>query len=146
MHAVQPTFVPPRAKLRRGVAAILALCFLLEACTTNRTVAGPDMERVARVVRPGEEVRCTLHDGTEVSLEVTKVEAGVLVGATRQVAVKDIARIEVRRISPVRSAGMVLGVVMLGMAGATLGQAALFLALLPTPGPGTEKKASGPGK
>lgn len=144
MKAVRLRFVPPSPNCWRVVAGAMAVGLLMEACTTNRALAGPEMVQATQVVRRHDHVKCTMRDGSEVAFQVTKVEDGILVGAGEQVAVKDIAQVEVLRFSAGRTAALVLVGAVFGTAGVTLGDAAVFLLMTPPSDPRAGRNGSSP--
>lgn len=94
--------------LRRGVAAIVLLAFVA-ACSTTRPVALGTPSSLAEEVQPGDRVRLTTTDGRKLDFEVVRVEPEALVGDDLQVALDDIAVLEVTEISAGRTAAAVGG-------------------------------------
>jgi hypothetical protein len=88
---------------RRGAAVVLA-CTLFNGCTTTQRVPFNDAVPIASVVRAGDDIVCTLHDGSRTAFKVTAVDASMLRGNAQSVRVDDIAQIELKRLSPGKTA------------------------------------------
>ncbi|MGE0815844.1 MAG: hypothetical protein AB7O28_11520 [Vicinamibacterales bacterium] len=107
-----------RAARRRlaEAAAIFLIAALAGACHVQTRVAlpgepPPAAGAAARVVKAGDDVVIELRDGTLAGLVVAEVRTDALVGTRGQrYPLADIVRIERRRVSLGRSAGLVAGV------------------------------------
>ena len=118
--------------LRRGVAAITLLA-VVAACSTTRPVALGTPGSLAEEVQPGDRVRLTTTDGRKLDFEVVRVESEALVGDDLQVALDDIAALEVTEISAGRTAAAVGGTglavfVIIGLIVAAIGPALILAA------------------
>jgi hypothetical protein len=89
--------------------AVLVLASFVVACTTTRTIDVGAPSALAEEVHPGDRVAITTHDGQELTFEIVRVERDALVGATERVQRDKIARLEVTRLSPARTAGLAGG-------------------------------------
>lgn len=96
-----------------GVAALLCACLavLAAGCTTMQPL---ERETAAREIEPGETVLVTTHDGRELELFFDDWTSEALTGTdelgiAQKVENEDIARVEVKRFAPMKSAGLVVG-------------------------------------
>jgi len=101
------------ARLRYCLAGLVA-CAFLNACTTMQPVATADLVKLPSVVKAGDDVACTLRDGSRLAFKVTAVEPEALVGASRRLPVADIAQLEIKRIDTGKT--VLLCVVIVGAA------------------------------
>jgi hypothetical protein len=93
--------------------AVLVLTSFVVACTTTQPIDIGTPSALTEEVHPGDEVAITTHDGRELTFEVVSVEPDAFIGATERVQRDEIAQIEVTRLSPGRTAGLVGGGVLL---------------------------------
>jgi hypothetical protein len=123
---------PRRSASRRSVCVLLLLSHLT-ACHTYRPTQGPLEQQVGR--EPIREARLIFRNGTEVSLENVTVRSDSVIGFAekgrdrRAFSFADVASIEQRQVSGLRTSGVVL-------ATTTVALAALILAALVAAGPG----------
>ena len=110
---------------QRALVVLISFCFLATSCTTTRVTRFPneDTPNATPAVTVGDTVRVTLRSGGIKTFEVTAIETDGLTGKKLSVPYKDMAFLEVRKISAWRSVGLGLGLV-LAAAGA------LFLYLI----------------
>ncbi len=120
MAATRPCRPLVRTTAAVTVAALLAGCHV----QTRLTLPGAVPSSAAVSVPPvkvGDEVRLVLRDGTIAGLIVAEVAANAIVGSRGQrYPFSDITQLERRRVSPVRTAGLVAGVVAGTLAAFTL--------------------------
>jgi hypothetical protein len=83
----------------------LMLCISLGACTTLRPIAA------GAPIEVGDRVVVTTRDGRQLTFEVTVIDAETIRGADASVARQDIATLERREFSGLRTTGAVLGVI-----------------------------------
>lgn len=100
---------------RRWVAIALA-CVLAGGCTTTRVVPQPGTAQLAALVKPGDQVDCTLRDGTKWKFKVVRVEPTALVGPSQHVAVEDLTQLKIKRFSAGKTLLLVAGLVAMGFA------------------------------
>jgi hypothetical protein len=100
-------------RLQRCLAGLVA-CAFLNACTTMRPVATADLAKLPSIVKAGDDVACTLRDGSHLAFKVAAIEPEALVGASRRVPVADIAQLEIKRIDAGKT--VVLCVLIVGAA------------------------------
>lgn len=99
--------------LRAFIAVLLSGIFFT-GCTSMQHVGGSEMSRLHALVKPGDEVVCTLRDGTTASFKVASVDVNLLVGEDgRRVAASDIAQVEVKRLDTTKS--VLLGLAIAGV-------------------------------
>jgi hypothetical protein len=72
-----------------------------------RTVPPSAFVNLISAVEVGDQVDCTLTDGTHVQFKVTAVEPVALVGGNRRVAAADIGRLELKRFDALKTIGAV---------------------------------------
>ena len=113
-------------QFRRGTAVLVLASFVV-ACTTTQPIDLGAASALAEEVHPGDDVTITTRDGRELTFEVVRVEDDALVGATERVERDEIAELEVTRLSPLRTAGLAGGGLLL--AGIITGVALFFVAL-----------------
>jgi hypothetical protein len=95
--------------------AVVMVGALLSGCHVQTRLAIPGASPSAGVSAPpvkvGDEVRLTLRDGTLAGLIVVEVAADAIVGGRGQrYLFTDIATLERRRVTPVRTAGLMAGI------------------------------------
>ena len=130
MDAWQAPGAFARKQFLRGVAVLLLASFVV-ACTTTRTIDVGTPSAFAEEVHPGDRVAITTRDGQELAFEVVRVEEDALVGATERVQRDEIAKLEVTRLSPARTAGLAAGVAGGGVLLAVMVAGFVFLAVAP---------------
>lgn len=108
------------ARLQRCLAGLVA-CAFLSACTTMRPVATADPAKLPSLVKAGDDVACTLRDGSHLAFKVVAVEPAALVGVSRRVPVADIAQLKIKRIDTGKTVLLCVGIV-----AAAVGIAAAF--------------------
>jgi hypothetical protein len=101
-----------RSKLPLWFAALLA-CALLNACTTTRSIPAWDFVQLTSIVKPGDDVDCTLRDGTHAKFKVTSVAPDALYNGPTRVPVSDIGHIDAKRFSAGKTTLAVVGGVVL---------------------------------
>lgn len=104
----------------RLILALLATA-TLPACTAYPTI--PDPVSTLQAPKPVKDARVTLRSGERLELDFPRVEgdslSGFLFGGElRIVALADVARVEVQKMSAGRTAGLVLGLAVVGTAAA----------------------------
>jgi hypothetical protein len=115
-----------RKPFRQGTAMLVLASFVV-ACTTTQPIDLGAPTPLAEEVRPGDEVAITTRDGRKLTFEVVRVEDDALIGATERVERDEIAELEVTRFSPLRTAGLAGGGLLL--AGIIAGVTLFFVAL-----------------
>jgi hypothetical protein len=91
----------------RTAAALVGLLLLLGACTTAQEV--PLSGGTAPTsLTAGDDVTIVTKDGRKLSFTVEQVEADAILGAHTRVPVAEIARVEVERVSPAKTAIVVI--------------------------------------
>jgi hypothetical protein len=111
-------------KQLRKVTAVMVLGAFIAACTTTHPIDIGAPAALTEEVHPGDKVAITTRDGRKFAFEVVRVEDDAIIGATERVQQDEIAQLEVTRFSEGRTAGLVLGGVLLILGAVT----ALFIA------------------
>lgn len=107
----------PRAQVRMApsscVLAMVMYVLSASACATFRPLPPPTSSAPHfSGLHSGDEVLLTLHDGRQVEIEIERVEGGTLVsGEGVRYTPAQIANVQVRRVSPIRTALLVGGLV-----------------------------------
>jgi hypothetical protein len=96
------------------LVAICLACLFAGGCTTTRTMPRPAPADALAMVKPGDQVDCTLRNGTDLKFKVVRVEAGVLVGKTERVSVEDLTYLKVKRFSAGKTLLLVTALVATG--------------------------------
>jgi hypothetical protein len=92
----------------RTAAAMVGRLFVLGACTTAQEVPLSG-SNASPSLAAGDDVTIVTKDGRKLSFTVEQVEADAIVGADTRVPVAEIARVEVERVSPAKTAIVVIG-------------------------------------
>jgi hypothetical protein len=102
-----------KALLHR-IVAIGLICLLAGGCTSTQALARPVPAQAIALVKPGDQVDCTLRNGTDLKFKVVRVEADVLVGDKQRVSVHDLTYLKVKRFSAGKTLLLVAGLVATG--------------------------------
>jgi hypothetical protein len=102
-----------RRKIQGWFAALLA-CAFLNACTTTRSIPAREFVQLTAIVKPGDNVDCSLRDGTHAKFKVTSVAPDALYNGATRVPVADIGHIDSTRFSPVKTGFAIGGLVIAG--------------------------------
>jgi hypothetical protein len=94
------------------IIALCSLCIVAAGCTTARPVPLPQVasETQATGIKPGDRVVVRLRSGEIRRFRVTAVDADALIGKGDRIAFADIEKLEHRKFSVGRTAGIVGGV------------------------------------
>ncbi len=96
------------SRLRQCVASIVLVAMVI-GCTATRRVDVAAPESLADQVQADDQVRIVTVDGRVLTFEVVQVEPDAVVGPDVRVERDEIADLEVTRVSPARTAGLVGG-------------------------------------
>ena len=91
----------------RTAAALVGLLSLLGACTTAREVPLSGSTAPTSLAA-GDDVTIVTKDGRKLSFTVERVEADAILGGDTRVPIAEIARVEVERVSPAKTAIVVI--------------------------------------
>jgi hypothetical protein len=118
-------------KLHRSlISSLLIIGASASGCTTMRPIT-PTPTAIEETVRPGDKVRVTTRDNRELEFEVQEITENRLVGEQVKVTFSDIGNIERKESNPVKTTGLVVGV----LAGMILLGLAIFAIAHPSFGP-----------
>ena len=103
------------------IAWLAAICFLAVACTTLHPVLESRDEfveqiRTGALLKPGDRIRVITDGGTQQQLRVSEIRDGTIVGKGSEVRIDEIASLEKRERSWVKT-GVLLGLVGLTLFG-----------------------------
>lgn len=96
--------------MRTPMIQPLILALSLAGCTTPTPVPFDDANPAA-VLQAGDEVRLCLKDGKKLEMRITSVSANGVCGSGECARVEDIASVEKREFSPMRTFFLVMGFV-----------------------------------
>jgi len=78
------------------------------------------------MVKPGDQVDCTLRNGTDLKFKVVRVEPGALVGDSQRANVNDLTYLKVKRFSAGKTVWLVVGIAAAGLLAGAVAEAAPF--------------------
>ncbi len=111
---MHPTILRALTRLTAG----LVLSAVLNARTTMQPVSRDGLRQISSTVLIGDEVACTLQDGSRKVFTVTAVDAAALHGVSETVPVTEITRLEIKTFAPGRTVLLGAAVVLAGAAAA----------------------------
>jgi len=90
-------------------------CLLILAMTTGCTMLHKiplEPEEITRELEPGDQVHIVTKDGQDIEFVLTSVSQDKLAGESQSVEIMDIAKVEKREISVLKTSGAVVGSVL----------------------------------
>ena len=100
-------------KIPPWFAALLA-CTLLNACTTTRSIPAREFVQLTAIVKPGDNVDCSLRDGSHAKFKVISVAPDALYDGPTRVPVADIGHIDATLFSAAKTGFAIGGLVIAG--------------------------------
>ena len=98
---------------RLAIVALLSASLLLSGCTTMHSVAVPTSSSQTLAVHVGDHLEVQTKAGHVQTFTVTQIEPDAFVGKDVRVKFDDISGLQVRKIQPAKTAGMVVAVAVL---------------------------------
>ena len=104
--------------------AILSAAILFSGCTSVQSVSTGAFVNLTSIVRAGDRVDCTLHDGSHQRFKVTDVAPDAISGGPLHIAAADIDRLTISRFDAVKTTEVtVLVITSLGLVAYAVGDA-----------------------